>query len=86
MYFDCAVNHAVDGLVDYDGGMGLFHDFIDLVALGADEQRDHALRYENDDGESFVFYFFELLVDIVEQKFGALVLFLHFFVIYLALL
>ena len=66
--------------------MGLLHYFIDLVAFGTDKQRDHPLWHEYYDGESFVFYFFKLLIDIVEEKLGALVLFLHVFVIYLALL
>ena len=35
--FDSSVDHFVDGLVDDDGSVGLLHDFVDLVAAGADE-------------------------------------------------
>ena len=41
--FDSPICHTIDGLIDHDGGMWLSHDLVDLVALGADEERDHAL-------------------------------------------
>lgn len=62
--FDCAISHSVDGLVDDDSCMRLSHDFIDLVAFGADEEGDHALRDKNDDGKGLPLNFFEDLVDI----------------------
>lgn len=81
MNFDGSVDHTIDGLVDNDGGLGFLHDFVDLVALGADEEGNHALWDENDDTEGLGFDFFELLVDVGQKELAALVLFLHFFVI-----
>ena len=57
--------------------MRLLHYFVDLVALGADQQRHHALGHEDDDREGFGFDFFEFLVDVVEDELGALELLLH---------
>ena len=47
--FNSAVGHPIDGLVDNDGGVRLSHDFVDLIALGADEEGDHALWDKNYD-------------------------------------
>ena len=79
--FNSSVDHSVNGLVDDNGGSRLFHDFVDLVALGADEEGDHALGYEDDDGKGFGLDFFEFLVDIIEQKLSTLKLLLHLSVI-----
>lgn len=49
LYLGSAVDHAVDGLIDHDDGMGLLHYFVDLVSLGPDEEGDHALGDEDDD-------------------------------------
>ena len=46
MYFGSSIGHSVDGLVDDDGGVGFLHDFVDLVALGADEEGDHSFGDE----------------------------------------
>lgn len=34
--FDSTIGHFVDGLIDNDCGVGFSHDFVDLVAFGAD--------------------------------------------------
>lgn len=81
MDFGCAVGHPVYRLVDHDCSMRLFHDFVYLVAFGADEQRDHAFGDEDDDREGLFFVFFEDLVNFGKHGFGALVLFFHFNVI-----
>lgn len=82
--FDCSISHPVDGLVDNYSGMRLSHDFVDLVALGADEEGDHALRDKNDNGKWLPLDFFEDLVDIREEQPAALVFLLHLFVINLS--
>ena len=75
--FNSAICHSVNGLIDYNGGVRLSHDFVDLVALGADEEGDHALGDEDDDGEGFAPDFLEDLVDVIEKAATALVLFVH---------
>lgn len=79
--FYCPVGHFVDGLVHHDGRVRLPHDFIYLVPLGADQQGDHALRYEYYDGEVLASNFLEHLVDVGKQGPAALVLALHFLII-----
>lgn len=79
--FDSTIGHFVNGLINDDGGVRFFHDFVDLISSGADEERNHAFRYKNDDGEGFSFNFFKHLVDVTEKSFTALVLALHVFII-----
>ena len=84
MNFDSSINHSIDGLVDNNGGMRLLHYFVNLVAFGADQKRDHTFWDENDDGEGLFFYLFKFLIDVCEKKLTALKLLLHLFVIYLS--
>lgn len=64
--FDCSVGHPVDGLVDDDGSVRLFHYLVDLVAAGSDQQGNHAFGNENNDGKCFALDFFENLVDVTK--------------------
>ena len=75
--FDSPICHTIDGLIDHDGGMWLSHDLVDLVALGADEERDHALWDENDYGKGFPSHFLEDLVDVAEETSATLILSVH---------
>ena len=78
---DGAIGHPVDGLVDYNGGVRLPHDLIDLVALGTDQQRHHTLRHEDDDREGLAAYSLENLINIGQHDPAALVLLLHLLII-----
>ena len=51
------------------------------MALGADEQRHHALRHEDDHRECLFFVVLEGLVDVAEEGLRALVLLLHLHVV-----
>ena len=62
--FDCSVGHPVDGLVDDDGSVRLFHYLVDLVAAGSDKEGNHTFGYENDNRKRLLFDFFEDLVDV----------------------
>ena len=75
--FDGSIDHFVDGLVDNDGCVRLFHYFVDLVATGTDEEGDHALRDENDDGKRLPFDFFEDLINIAKQSSTTLIFMFH---------
>ena len=46
LYFGSSIGHSVDGLVDDNSGVRLLHNFVDLMALGTDEEGDHSLRDE----------------------------------------
>jgi hypothetical protein len=81
--FGSAVGHAVDGLVDDDGGVRLLHDLVDLVALGADQQRHHPLGHENDHRKGLLLRLLEGLVDVAQHGLRALVLLLHLHVVHL---
>ncbi len=75
--FSSAVSHAVDGLVDHDSSVALLHDLVDLMSLGANEERDHAFRDEDDNGEGLLLALLEGSVDISQHSLGALILLLH---------
>lgn len=79
--FDCPVGHFVYGLVDYNSGAWLAHNFIYLIAFRSNQQRDHALRDKDDDRKTLSPYFLEDVVDIFKKSLAGLVFFLHFFII-----
>lgn len=78
---DCPVSHSIDGLVNDYGGMGLSHDFVYLVALGANKKGDHAFWDEYYDGERFPPYFLKDLIDVTEETSATLVLTVHFSIV-----
>lgn len=83
--FNCAISHLVDGLIDNDRSMRLSHNLVDLVALGADKERDHALRDKDNDGKGLSPNLFENLVNIIEENSATLIFFFHFFIVNLDL-
>jgi hypothetical protein len=57
------------------------HDLVDLVALGADEQGDHAFWYKDDDTKLLSLDLLKHLVDVSKEDTGTLVFFFHLFII-----
>ena len=83
MNFGGSIGHFIDGLIDDYLGVGLAHDFINLVAFGSDKQGNHSLRHKNDNRKLLLFNRFIDLIHIIEEPFGTVVFLFHIIVKYL---
>lgn len=86
LYFSSSISHFVDRLIDYNFGVGLAHDFVNLVALGPDEEGNHTFRHKNDNRKLLLFNRFIDLINIIKQSLGALILLLHLYIVNLDVL
>lgn len=79
--FNSSIGHFIDGLIDDDGCVRLSHNFVDLVAFGAYQERDHSFWDKNDDRKWLPSDLFKDLIDITEEDSTALVFLFHFFIV-----